>query len=244
LPNTINNSTTEIRKDTLRAISYGLTGCEPDTAYMEVVVNNGVTLMNVTDKTACNGGSTPIVTSINGRGTFDGWTIISTATGGTYGTAMNSASTTLNTTFNPQVFPVTQITSRIDVIKYTATPDSSVCPIFIDSFKVTVNPAHFVEITPVPGMDPSNPDTLVICEGDTLTGITGFRQGGTTTTKWTSTNGTFSSPTNTIDTFSTDYIPNLGLTTNTRFDTYPQVLVIPYSGIYFMEQGILVIPPL
>ncbi len=215
-PKDIAGNTITSRKDTLMAISTGLAGCQPDTTMVEIEVFNGVALSNVTDKTICNGGNIAIATTLSGIGSFTttnaGWKIISTATGGTF-----DANTSLSTKYNPLVFAANQTAPRIDTIEYTAISTATECPDFTGSFKVTVNPAHFVEISDTYGDNASNLDTISICEGGSTLAISSIRMGGTTTVIWTTTSnsGVFNNATS----LTPIYTPNIGQTTDIRYDT-------------------------
>ena len=216
LPNNIAGNAVVSRNDTLMAISTGLLGCQPDTAYVEVVIFNGISLTAVSDKTVCNGEAVAIVTNLSGKGSFTNWQVITP--NGTPSTVFDNSLVRL-TQYNPTGFAASRTTPRTDRIQYSAMSTSDFCPNFSAEFKVTVNPAHFVEIDDVVGMDASNPDTMFVCEGEILTGIAGTKMGGTTSIIWSSNSGTFTNPTSSSNSFNTSYIPNTGLTADMRYDT-------------------------
>lgn len=221
LPASINNNTTATRKDTLMAISYGLSGCQPDTAFMEVVVENGINLTAIPDRTLCNGKFVDLTTTMTGIGNFIDWEVSSTTTNGVF-----SSQTASNTAVTQKVrytaaTMVSRTSVRKDKIRYSATSTSGVCPIAIDSFLITINPSHLVDITDTgtAGLTVNDPDTLVVCEGETLLNINGTRGDGTTSIEWTADNGTFSVPSSTAASFTTSYTPNTGQISDVRLDT-------------------------
>jgi len=221
MPNDINDNTTVSRNDTLMAISTGLLGCQPDTAYVEVVIFNGVSLDPISDVTLCNGNNRLLRTTIRGIGNFTAWQVSSSTATGTFSgqTTSNTAASQRVTYFPAIVDPRT--TPRIDNIKFSASSTSSFCPDFRDSLDITINPSHLVEITTagIAGTLATDPDTLVVCEGETLATISGTRGNGTKNIEWFSNTGTFNNPTASSVNFSTSYTPDIGQSNDIRLDT-------------------------
>jgi len=209
IPGNITDNTTATRIDTLMAISNGLTGCQPDTAYVEIIISNGVTLSPVTDKVLCNGDSINLTTTLSGLGSFGGWEVISNTNQGNF-----SAKTSTITNYN-SVALTTQTSARVDSIKYTATSTDGLCPTFRDSFRILINPNHIVNITDIAGQVNTDIDTITVCEGSSTPAIAATIGNGTTTVLWTSKSGSFNNPTS----LTPIYTPTTGLTTNVRYDT-------------------------
>lgn len=211
-PNDIAGILLSSRIDTLMAISVGLTGCQPDTAYAFIDVRNAPELAPIADTTICDGKTVVLETEKLDPGEFDTWTV-QPAGNGTF----NNVSAFPKVTYNPVDFATTIDEPRVDTIFFITKDTSAYCPAYKDSLLVTINPQHQVSINDSYGMNASNLDTIAICEGSSTLAINAKHGGGTTTVKWTTVgnSGSFNNAT----TLKPKYTPNIGQTTDIRYDT-------------------------
>ena len=81
MPSDIASNTQTNRLDTLMAISFGIAGCPPDTAYLAVEVRNAPKLSPVSDEVLCNTLNKRLVTTLKGPTQIKNWEVIPAANG-------------------------------------------------------------------------------------------------------------------------------------------------------------------